>query len=408
MGMGSAMAVQPAREQAISQADLLRLEGFGDNCEMGFVLRRIGFEAGMLFRWALVRPESLLATLRGDFAGLYEFDNLVPKNSEMVRDLHYGTAWHTQMYSSLRAGTRTFNADREHRRTIHAREEAKLAYMAEKLRAKFCHPNPVFVIKANSGIPEDTLEAIHYQIYRRATSPRFLFLEVQDNPDRAGTVELVDRNRMRGYVPRFAGYDHADEGDDANWISVLVKALAHNAEPPPVVVPTAQAEMLTIISFPYPDNTAPDYRSPVMRDIRGGVPSLVGGNGWCRMVDEDTYRLHATGSDNEATRLQWTGVHLPSGYGVTVRAALAIEESLPLRATLRIAGSDGTASQSQHIFDGSKEQTLAVVGPVHLANPLTVSLSAEPLLPLKMGERAVIDVASVKAAPFDRCTTSPR
>ncbi|MDR3531687.1 MAG: hypothetical protein P4L90_14195, partial [Rhodopila sp.] len=221
MSMGAAMVLEPNRTQTIAKSDLARLEGFGDNCEFGFVLRRLGFEDGMLFRWASIRPESLLATLRGDFAQIYEFDNLVPQNSKMVRDLHYGTAWHTQMYSSLRAGTLTFDASEERRHAIHAKEASKLAYLIEKLRTKFNHPNPVFVIKANSGIPEDVLEAIHYQIYRRATSPRFLLLEVQANAKRAGSVELLDRNRMRGYVTQFAPYDRSDEGDDANWIAVL-------------------------------------------------------------------------------------------------------------------------------------------------------------------------------------------
>jgi hypothetical protein len=408
MNIGAALVMEPAKERTLAKHDLTRLEGLGDNCEFGFVLRRLGFEAGMLFRWASIRPESLLATLRGDFANLYEFDNLVPQNTKMVRDLHYGTAWHTQMYSSLRAGTLTFDADRDHRLAIHEREAAKLAYMVEKLRAKFEHPNPVFVIKANSGIPEDLLEAIHYQIYRRAISPRFLLLEVQDNVRRAGTVELLDRNRMRGYVARFAGYDKADQGDDRNWIAVLAKALAHNAEGPAAVLPSGKVEAPELISLPFPENGARDFRSPLMGDLRGGMPTLIDGSVWCRMVDEDTYRLHATGLNADATRLQWTGVHLPPGYGITVQAGLAIEESLPLRAILRIASSDGTIAQSEHIFDKTAAQALSLVGPTRLVNPLTVNLYAEPLRPLKMGERAVIDISSVTAAPLIGHPSFPR
>jgi hypothetical protein len=95
MSVGSALVLERSQEQPFAKSDLLRLEGLGDNCELGFVLRRMGFEGGMLFRWASIRPESLLATLRGDFAGMYDFDNLVPQNPKMVRDLHYGTSWHT-------------------------------------------------------------------------------------------------------------------------------------------------------------------------------------------------------------------------------------------------------------------------------------------------------------------------
>jgi hypothetical protein len=397
MSMGAAMTLDPAKGQTIAKADLPRLEGFGDNCELGFVLRRLRFEEGMLFRWASIRPESLLATLRGDFADIYKFENLVPQNEKMVRDLHYGTAWHTKMYSSRRAGTLIFDAGEEERRLIHAREASKLAYLVEKLRAKFQHPNPVFVIKANTGIHEDLLEAIHYQIYRRTTSPRFLLLEVRDDANRAGSVELLDRNRMRGYVSRFAHYDKSDAGDDANWIAVLSQALAHNAEAPAASPVLAKAPR--IVSLPFPDGAGPDLLTPVPGDLRGGMPSRIGGDAWCRMVDEDTYRLHATGLGTDATRLQWTGVHLPAGYVVKVRAGFAIKESLPVEAVLEITCLDGTVLQSRHVFDITEEQELSLSGPAYLANPLRVRLSVEPLAPLKMGERAVIDIFSIKAAP---------
>jgi hypothetical protein len=139
----------------------------------------------------------------------------------------------------------------------------------------------------------------------------------------------------------------------------------------------------------------------VISDLRGGMPALINGSVWCRMVDDDTYRLHATDLNADATRLQWTGVHLALGYGVTVQAALAIEESLPVRAVLAIAGSNGATIRSQHIFDTTAKQSLAVPGLSRLANPLTVTLHVQPLRSLKMGERAVIDISSVTGVPSE-------
>lgn len=399
MSMGAAMTLEPPSGPAIAKSDLARLEGFGDNCEFGFVLRRLGFEDGMLFRWASIRPESLLATLRGDFEHIYEFDNIVPQQAKMVRDLHYGTAWHTQMYSSRREGTLTFEADTERRRLIHASEASKLAYLVAKLRKKFIHPNPVFVVKANIGIPEQVLEAIHYQIYRRATSPRFLLLEVQDDAIRAGTVELLDRNRMRGYVSRFASYEQSEDADDASWIAVLAQALAHNAEAPDVAIPTLQVPIAQDVRLPFPDGSGPDLLTPVVGDVRGGISARIGGNEWCRMVDEDTYRLHASGLNADATALRWTGVHLPPHCILTVQAMCAISESLPVRARLEIIGADGTTLRNEHVFDRVEEQRFSISGPGHLPNPLTVSLYAEPLVPLLAGERAVIDIDPIRAVP---------
>jgi hypothetical protein len=399
MSMSAAMTLDPRIGPKIAKSELVRLEGFGDNCEFGFVLRRLGFEDGMLFRWASIRPESLLATLRGDFEDLYEFDNLVPQQAKMVRDLHYGTAWHTQMYSSRRDGTLTFEADIERRREIHAKEASKLAYLVAKLRRKFTHPNPVFVIKANSGIPEQVLEAIHYQIYRRATSPRFLLLEVRDDATRAGTVELLDRNRMRGYVSRLAPYERSDDTDDAGWIAVLAQALAHNAEAPDMAVSTLSVPIPQAVLLRFPEGSGPDLLTPVPGDVRAGIPSLIGGSAWCRMVNDETYRLHAAGLNADATALRWTGVQLPPNCILTVQAKCAISQSLPVCATLEIIGADGTILRNQHVFDGVEEEHFSIPGSLHLPNPLTVSLHAEPLRPLRMGERAVIDVDPIKAVP---------
>jgi hypothetical protein len=95
MSMGSAVILELKSPPGIKLSELARLEALGDNCEFGFLLRRLGFEDGMLFRWASIRPQCLLATLRNDFVDLYQFDNLVPAQVGMVRDLHYGIAWHT-------------------------------------------------------------------------------------------------------------------------------------------------------------------------------------------------------------------------------------------------------------------------------------------------------------------------
>lgn len=394
MNLPVALAVDLPSAPKLSRADLLRLEGLGDNCELGFVLRRLGFEDGMLFRWASVKPESVLATLRGDFRALYEFENLVPRNSKMVRDLHYGTCWHSQMHSSLREGVLTFDADEATRRPIHAKEASKLAYLTGKLRTKFQHPNPVFVIKANDGISAQTLEAIHYQLYRRVASPRFLLLEVRDDPRRAGSVELIDRNLMRGYVTGFASYDRADEGDDVNWLKVLDQALAHYADAAPASEASSPGQRQGVL-LPFPLGT--DASSPVPGDLRGGVCTLIRGNGWCRVVDDGAYRLHATGMRPEATALQWTGVHLPPGFRVRLQAACAIVDSVPVHAVLEATAADGTTFQSEQVFAGIDEHRLQLpILPPGL-NPLTLTLSVEPVTPLRNGQAAVIDISMMEA-----------
>ena len=117
------------------------------------------------------------------------------------------------------------------------------------------------------------------------------------------------------------------------------------------------------------------------------------------MVEENTYRLHATGLKTEATGLRWTGVYLPPDYTIKVQAACAVEKSLPVNATLTILGSNRTISQTRFTFSTTDEALISVDAPVGAANPLTVTLFVEPAEALKSGECAVIDIDSVTAMP---------
>jgi hypothetical protein len=165
-----------------------------------------------------------------------------------------------------------------------------------------------------------------------------------------------------------------DAGHDANWIVVLAQALAHNAEVP--AAPSVLAEAPRIVSLSFPDGAGPDLLAPVAGDLRGGMASRIGSDAWCRIDDEDTYFLHATGLGADATRLQWTGVHLPSGYFVKFGVGFAIKEPLPVEAVLEI---------------GWERFYKAVISLTLWKNRNSPCL--------EMGERAVLDIFSIKAAP---------
>ena len=376
--------------------DIGRLESFGDNCELGFVMRRLGWEGGSLFRWASISPESLLATMRADFARLYEFADLVPIRLNMVRDTRYGTAWHSEMRAELRDGRWAYRHDEAERRVIHRQESAKRAHLLAKLRRKFEHPNPVFVIKCNAGIDPAVLEGIHYQLYRLAHSTDFTLLEMSADPARAGTVERVDRTRLRGFVTRFASHDDAEAGDDEAWREVLAQSMAQA----PALQPSARATHQTSDGFdpvilPFPEAAEPRLDRTVLGDVRSGVVRLLRGNQWCRLIDDDVFRLHADRLAPAATELVWTGLHLPPGSAFRLRAACAIPESLAVRAALSVVDAQGRRIQQTKLFTSLAQTVLELDVPESLVNPLTARLVVEPTQPLQPGERAVIDVQPI-------------
>ena len=376
----------------IAPAELGRIEFLGDNCELGFVLKRLGFEAGALFRWASITPESLLATLRGDFEGLYEFEALEPHRANMVRDRRYGTSWHSEMRSARVDGALRFNDDEPARRRIHAGEAAKRAYLLGKLRDHCERDDTIFVIKHNAGIAPSVLEGIHYQLYRRVRCPRFALLEVCADPARAGALEVVDRHLLRGYVPRFADYARADEGDDAAWRSVLRQALARDGRQAGAPERAPHQEPITL-AFPW-DGQAALHRA-IPTDARGGVATLASGNEWCRVVDSGDFRLHARGLGDGASAIAWAGIMAPAGWELCLEARWAIPDSLPVRATLTVRSGRGAAWSGTCVFNDAGARILRLVVPPGCDLPLSAVFTVEPLRPLAPAERAVLDVCPV-------------
>lgn len=372
--------------------DLGRLESFGDNCELGFVLRRLGWEDGSLFRWSSIAPESLLATLRGDFAGLYDFEQLEPHRRSMVLDRRYGTAWHSGMTASPGGGAWAFDHDPAVRRSIHAGESAKRAHLVGKLHRKFEHPNPVFVIKRNAGISPEVLEGIHYQLFRRTGSPAFAMLEMCADPGRAGQLERLGPTLFRGFVGRFASYEDAENGDDLSWRRVLAGVLAHGAAP---VEPHGRQHPITL---PFPPGS-PALDRIIQGDLRAGYGVLLRGNEWCRLVDDDMYRLHADATGVAATMIQWTGIQAPDGWRLSLRAGLAIANSKPVRLTLHLADGSGASAVDTCLVDAVPPRRLTFAAPPGAVRPLSVWLVVEPQEALKPGERAVIDLAPIDFSP---------
>jgi hypothetical protein len=380
--------------------DLSRIESLGDNCELGLVLRRLGSEDGSLFRWASIKPQSLLATLKGEFDRFYDFENLAPCRKKMVRDLHYGTAWHSEMTSSPNGdGELAFDDDEPTRRLIFAAESRKRLYLLEKLHRKFSHPNPVFVIKHSTIISDDILEGIHYQLYCRVKSGRFALLEVCSDEGRAGQIEVVQRNLLRGYVSCFAPYDSAEKADDRSWHRLLVRVLAEGAEGDRDHQDSAvPASLFEPLELPFPSAMEPSYERSFVGDLRGGSVQLHYGNKWCRIIDDDRYRLHAVAIGATATRLDWSGLRLPGGCSVNVQAAFAIADSKPVRATLTISTADGEIRDCIALVCGTRNHTLSVALPNGFRSPVTASLKVEPVAPLASGERAVIDLCPIEIA----------
>ncbi|MBK3734780.1 hypothetical protein GAY29_17055 [Azospirillum brasilense] len=380
----------------IGADDLLRFESLGDNCEFGFVLRRLSCEAGSLFRWTSMKPDQLLAKLRANFDGMYRFENLSPLRTGMVLDSAYGIGWHSDMKSDVTGGRLVFRDDEATRRALHRRETRKIQYLQAKFTARAAMGGVIFVVKSNPGIAPATIDGLYEALTALAGHDDFALLEVQatDDPARIGSVDWQRPGLMRGYVTRFAPYHRADDIDAAAWFSIVQGALSlfpcHDWARRHAALRIGAPEALVQLRFPFaPDQ---DMGKPIAGDLRAGTVRLLNGNSWCRPY-EGMFRLHGPDPEKPGTTLRWTGVHAPGAFhlGATLRCPL--RDSVPLRVALAIAAEDGATLAEERFEVHPGRVTALVLDAPATKGPLTVALTVNAVRPLAEGERAVLDLS---------------
>lgn len=381
---------------------LLRIESLGDNCEPGFVLRRLGCEAGSLFRWARLTPDQLLAVLRADFAGIYEFPGLTPLYLDMVKDKRYGIGWHSEMRSAVADDGRwRFIADDVARQKIYRQEIDKIRYLVSKFISHARLGGVIFVLKCNNGISSETVDAILASLSRLAEGARFALIELRpsDDPAQIGTVTQERPELLRGYVSRFAPYDHADHVDLEAWTKILDRAFGLFPCPDWSARLARLAGAEPKIELGFPLDKSLDFSKPILGDLRAGAATLLNGNMWCRPVN-GAFRLHGGEPGQPGTILRWSGVHTPGPSQLRTTLKCPVDDSL--RVDVVAAVRDENA-KDLGIWRGAV--TPQEPQDIHLdftpspQQPVTVELIVHAPRRLQSGERAVIDVSPVALYP---------
>lgn len=205
----------------------MRIEAFesiGNNCEFGFVQRRLGHEEGGLLRWAIAQPEPLLALIRSGGENLYRFENLVPWTPTMVRDEGTGLGFHTKMLSNQRV----FVDSEARRREIWAQENDKMTYLAQKFFALLAEGSKIFVYKTDGNFTDAQAEALAEAIAMRG--PGRIMCVRADGDLPLGEVRHHGENLYFGAIDRFAPYQNANDLSFDVWLTILNSATAVMAE----------------------------------------------------------------------------------------------------------------------------------------------------------------------------------
>lgn len=194
--------------------NLERFESFGWNCEFGFVLQKKGLPYSSLLRWSITPYPALIRGIGNDFAGVYEFERLIPSQVDMVQDTKTGFHFHTKMVEN--------HEFVENYKSLYPAEEEKSVYLRERLLRQIADPKTIFVYKSRTPLAGAELKALAQAL--SAKGPANLLYVSDDADQPLGSVRHVEDNL---YQARIDVFSHPAKARDASydvWDKILENA----------------------------------------------------------------------------------------------------------------------------------------------------------------------------------------
>jgi len=184
-----------------------QFESIGDNCELGFVQRRKGFDQGSLLKWCrIMSHKDLICFLNAPQDQFYLRENLVPAWNDMITDQSSGIQYHTTLHSQKTDAGRHFIDSGDAFNKKYKSDFEKKTYMYNKLFTELRKGEKVYVYKMNGKNDISMAEEILSSL--RMLNDRNRLLYVTDQvPAKAGTVERVGENLFHGFIQQFAPYN---------------------------------------------------------------------------------------------------------------------------------------------------------------------------------------------------------
>lgn len=377
--------------------DISRFESLGDNCEFGFVQRRLLHEDGSLFRWARMDIWQLYAVLINNFDNLYQFEKLVPLRDAMVSETYYGFGWHSKMYSTASGGERTFRERDETRRLVHGVEYRKHNYLVHKFLSKLRAGGVIYVIKSNSGIDPVYLDLIERELRRLSSGASFWILEIRATKDLSmiGNCLQVSDRRMVGFVSGFADYDTADKFDLEIYEAILAEAVKIAPYPEwHLAVDQVERDLVSIkVSLPFPKK---DFigEIDIASDFGWCKASIFKAHYWSRNI-ENQFRIHAFDKTQDRAKLAWASINKPGQWNICTSVSLAVDDSLPVAVQMSVMVNGNVTSQRQELIRSTIPVQIETQYSASNDDEVAYEIEVHSLQPVLGNQRAVVDIEEI-------------
>lgn len=197
-----------------ASSDLVsRCESLGNNCEFGFMQRRLGVDQLGLFRFSgSFSGHEMARAIREGFEGFAE-------NDDLQAGLHYGE-W---VVKSRRYGFTLHTGRFPHQISeddIRRKEGTKLRYLVKKFYEDVADAEKLFVRRVREGDPTEAMIEVH-RAMRAHGQTRLLWVNEADDIHPHGAIREVEDGLMHAYIGHLAPFEDAFDLRPELWIDLL-------------------------------------------------------------------------------------------------------------------------------------------------------------------------------------------
>lgn len=226
------ISVLPAVDEGLLEDLRCNFEPLGANCELGFLMGRLGIDRSSLFRWLFTPLPGLELVLSDKLQNFFSDPQAVTDPvmaSDMVVDRRTGIFFHAgELRKALeQAAEQDLALEEIHNSDLFRDQLGKYRYLVEKFLASVSNPATLHVFSDfHEELTDAAMLRIHSGLCSMGKPPgaTLLFVRACGSSDLANDVRSLGDGMQLATIRRLAPGEHADRIDLEAWVEVLTRS----------------------------------------------------------------------------------------------------------------------------------------------------------------------------------------
>ncbi len=198
----------------------------GNNCEVGMLMKKWGYDNSSFFRYTYSPPSSILKIIQNEFKDIYLFENIIPNTDTLVRDTKNNISFHSKQKSLIDPDSkqRLFIHTEDERIKIFASEKSKISYLIDKWRYQIQDNKHIYYfIKDTNLLGEDFLQKL-IDALKNIGNDNFdlVYLSLKKWENKVRRYEKIDKLKI-AYLNFYAPNSNVISCDEDSYKGIFEK-----------------------------------------------------------------------------------------------------------------------------------------------------------------------------------------